>query len=93
MGKTDKEWRLPAGQKKYTGKITMMEVRTLLQESEKDKIKPETVVDNSGEFANIVSSEALMEGKVMSIKAENGGKAEVKVKKTILKNEKYTDRG
>lgn len=66
MGRTDKEWRLPADYN-YRGKITMMEVKTFVKEFNKDIEKPEIIVDNSGEFAQQLGVNML------NIKAENGG--------------------
>lgn len=86
MGKTDKTWRLAAN-KNYRGKITMMEVKVAFREFNKDKnvVKPETIVDNSGKFEYAVSGQDLMDGKVMNIKVNKGGKAEVEANKKIKK--------
>ena len=65
MGKTDKQWRLPAN-RNYRGKVTMMEVKTLLKEYDKNNQKPETIVVNSGELAAKAIGVDLM-----NIKAEN----------------------
>jgi len=66
MEKTDKQWRLPAN-RNYRGKITMMEVKTLFKDFDKDRKKPEIIVDNSGEFAQQLGID------MMNIKVENGG--------------------
>ena len=84
MGKTDKTWRLAAN-KNYRGKITMMEVKVALREFDENIVKPETIVDNSGEFEYAVSGQDLMDGKVMNIKVNKGGKAEVEANKKIKK--------
>ena len=70
MDKSKTDWRRPANGKNYHGKITMMEVKMLLKEFDKNH-NPETSVGN---YVEVASYDDLTNGNVVNIRAVDNNK-------------------